>query len=145
MFSLVQGLHLLSVVIAVGGAITLRFVVMPYLSGEENSVHRQAILSRWRLVLWLAIILIIVSGLGNAQQAYMRVERDFFYWGIFAVKSVLALALFTISIMLTMPMKAFDTFRNRWNHWMHLVVAIGTIILFLSAWLRTFPKPISGS
>jgi putative copper export protein len=142
MFTVLHGLHLLSIAAALGGTIVLRFVVCPMIPGtEEGQETRQAILGRWRPIVWILIAVILVTGLANSHQAYMRVGPDFVYWSVFMVKFFSALALFGIVLMLTLPTEAFDKFRQERDKWMHFIVAIGTLILFLSAYLRiNFPK-----
>jgi uncharacterized membrane protein len=137
MFTLFHGLHLLAIAVAVGGTIVLRFVVCPFLGSDEaGKAARQAILGRWRPIVWFTIAVIVGTGLANTHQAYMRVGPNMFYWGIFLVKFFLALALFGIAFLLTLPMEAFAKFKEQRDKWMRHMVEIGTIILFISAYLR---------
>lgn len=133
----IHGIHLLSVVIAIGGTFCLRFVVCPKLGeGEEAAETRNRILKRWRSIVWVNIVLIVITGLANAHMAYMRVGPDFLYWVLFLVKFFLAILLFAIALMLTLPIEGFDKVRAKRDAWMHHIFAIGAVILFLSAFLR---------
>jgi uncharacterized membrane protein len=142
MFVFLHGIHLLSVIIAVGGVLVLRFVVLPLIGSDEaNSLIRQAIHNRWKLVVWIAIVLILLSGLANLHQAAMRVKMDMLYWIVFSVKFLLALVLFGIALLLTLPGESFEKFKQEREKWMHVIVALGIIIVFLSSYLRLcFPR-----
>lgn len=142
MFVFLHGLHLLSIVIAVGGTIVLRFIVCPMIGSDEASKQtRDAILGRWKYAVWTLIVIILLTGLGNLHQAAMRVHTDPLYWMVFSVKFVLAVLLFSVSLMLTMPGESFSKFREKRDKWMHMIAALGAIIIFLSSYLRLcFPR-----
>ncbi len=142
MFVFLHGLHLLSIVIAVGGTIVLRFVVCPVLGSDEASNQtRETILGRWKYAVWTLIVIILLTGLGNLHQSSIRVGKDLLYWMMFSVKFVLAVMLFSVSLMLTMPGESFTKFREKRDKWMHIIAALGTVIIFLSAYLRLcFPR-----
>ncbi|NUN97125.1 MAG: hypothetical protein HUU16_13215 [Candidatus Omnitrophica bacterium] len=141
MFTVLHGVHLLAMVAAIGGTIVLRFVVCPKIpSDEQGAAIREAILGRWRTIVWALIGLILFSGLANAHQAYMRVGPNLLYWMVFAVKFLLALGVFGIALLLTLPGEGFRKFKEERDKWMHMIVALGTLVIFLSAYLRmNFP------
>ncbi|MBE7488373.1 MAG: hypothetical protein DIKNOCCD_01217 [bacterium] len=141
MFTILHAIHLFAVVVAIGGSVVLRFIVYPFLDSDENTqAVRNEIFARWRKVVWIMIILITLTGLGNAHQSAMRVGKDFLYWMIFSAKIILALGLFGISLMLTLPGETYDRFRRERNKWMHAIVALGGVIILISAYLRlNFP------
>lgn len=138
MFWFLHGVHLFSVIIAVGGTFALWFAVLPRL-GEDGlgTSTRKAILFRWRMVVWTCIVLITVSGLANSHQAFMVVGRTpFLYWILFLIKFFLAMLLFGIALMLTLPMKGFAKIQEDRRRWMRHIVEIATIIVFISAYLK---------
>ncbi len=136
---LFHGFHLLAVVIAVGGTFCLRFVVCPRLGeGESAAETRNAILKKWRPIVWAMIILITITGLANVHAAFNRVGTDFIYWCVFLVKFFAAMLLFGIALMLTLPIEGLAKVRENRDRWMRHIIEIGTVILFLSAYLRYF-------
>ncbi len=137
MFWFLHGVHLFSVIIAVGGSFVLWFAVLPRLGeGELGTSIREAILARWRLLVWTCIVLITISGLANAHQAYGVVGKTLLYWIPFLVKFFLAMLLFGIALMITLPMKGFAKAKENRRKWMRHIVELATIIVFLSAFLR---------
>ena len=141
----IHGFHLLAVVIAVGGTFCLRFVVFPKLGEEDSAAEtRDAILKKWRTIVWAMILLITLTGLANVHAAYGRVGRDFLYWSVFMVKFFAALILFGIALMLTLPVKGFAKVKENRARWMRHLIEIGTVILFLSAYLRYIKVPEIG-
>lgn len=141
MFTTLHAIHLFAVIIAIGGSVVLRFIVGPSIGTDEASLAiRNSIFARWRKVVWVLIVLIILTGLGNAHQSAMRVGKDFAYWMIFSVKFILALGLFGVALMLTLPGETYDKFRQDRDKWMHVIVGLGAVIVLLSAYLRlNFP------
>jgi uncharacterized membrane protein len=143
---LVHGVHLLFVVIAVGGTLTLRFIVLPNLGDDTpGAAIKGSILFRWRPVVWLSIVMIIVTGLANVHFAYQEVGRDFLYWMIFAGKVACALILFTLALTLTLPLRNLARVQEKRSRWLAYIVGLGVLILFLSSALRHLhdaaPKP----
>ena len=137
MFWFLRGIHLFSVIIAVGGTFALWFAVLPRLGeGELGNSIREAILTRWRLVVWTCIVLITVSGLVNSHQSFMVVGKAPLYWMLFLVKFFLAMLLFGIALMITLPMKGFAKAKENRRKWMRHIVELATIIVFLSAFLK---------
>ncbi|MCA9416842.1 MAG: hypothetical protein KC917_11245 [Candidatus Omnitrophica bacterium] len=135
----IHGFHLLAVVIAVGGTFCLRFVVCPRIGeGEAANETRNAILRKWRPIVWAMIILITITGLANVHMAFLRVGTSFWYWVAFLVKFFLAMILFGIALMLTLPIESLSKVQENRDRWMRHIVEIGTIILFISAFLRYF-------
>ena len=141
MFVFLHGLHLLSIAVAVGGTIVLRFVVCPMIASDEAGAKtREAILGRWKYVVWTLIVLILLTGVANLDQSARRVGKDLLYWMVFSVKFLLAVLLFAIALMLTMPGESFNKFKQERDKWMHIIAALGVVIIFLSAFLRlSFP------
>jgi len=137
MFWFLHGIHLFSVIVAVGGTLALRFVVFPKLGeGEAGETLRKSILSRWRPVIWICIVLITMSGLTNAHQSFMVVGRAPLYWILFLVKFFLAMLLFGMALMITLPFPGLAKFQENRRKWMRHIVEVATIIIFISAYLK---------
>ena len=87
------------------------------------------------------IVLIVITGLANVHMAFMRVGTDVVYWCVFLVKFFAAMLLFAIALMLTLPIEGLAKIRENRDRWMRHIIEIGTVILFLSAYLRYVSGP----
>jgi len=140
-------LHLLSIVMAVGGTIVLRFVVCPKIPDNETGwAFRQAILGRWKKIVWVLIAVILITGLINFARVAQDGYFDLKYSIVFLVKILLALKLFAIAFMLTLPFKGFAKYKEKRDKWLFVMATLGVIILLLSSYLRHLQtgNPLSG-
>jgi len=145
MFWLIHGIHLLAAATVVGGTLVLRFFVLPKLSDDEKGREfLKAILSRWRPVVWGNIVLITVTGLANAHQSYLAVGNNFRYWTLFLVKFFAAMTMFGIALMMTLPMEGLSKVQENRKRWLRHIVELGTIIIFISAYLRYMHAALPG-
>ena len=137
MFAFLHGLHVLSVIIAVGGTFALRFVVLPRFEDNERDIEiRKAIIKRWRPIVWGNIVLILVTGLANAHHAYLMVGPKPMYWILFTAKFVLALVLFGLALIMTLPMEGLSQVQSNWKRWLRHIFELGTLIVLISAFLK---------
>ena len=145
MFAFLHGLHLLAVIIAVGGTFALRFVVLPRFEANERDIEiRKAILRRWRPIVWGNIVLILITGLANAHHAYLMVGPKPVYWILFTAKFVAALVLFGIALLMTLPMEGLSNVQSNWKRWLRHIFELGTIIVFMSAFLKHLHNALPG-
>jgi uncharacterized membrane protein len=138
--SLVQWIHILAAVTAVGGVIFLRFVLLPSVQ-ETPDAERQALMERvvgrFRPFLWGSIGVLLATGLYNAGQVAVRGGFAIpGYVGVLVVKVLLAFIIFTIAILLTVPGPAFSGLKARRKGWLMFNTLLGTAIILLSAVLR---------
>jgi len=138
MFAFLHGLHLLAVIIAVGGTFALRFVVLPRFEANERDLEiRKAILRRWRPIVWGNIFLIIITGLANVHHSWTVIGRDlWWYWLLFSVKIVLAMVLFGLALLMTLPTEGLSQVQSNWKRWLRHIFELGTLIVLLSAFLK---------
>jgi uncharacterized membrane protein len=136
--SLVQWIHVSAAVIAVGGIAFLLAILYPIagvLNFEARDLLLRAVTKRFRWVIWSAIILLLTSGLYNIRlRAWEAMWGP--YWKWLTVKIVLAFFVFTISLLLTLPLKALDRFRARRQMWLSIAFALAMVVVFISAYLR---------
>lgn len=137
--------HILAAVVAVGGAIYLRVVLLPAaratLGAEEHDRLRAALMPRWRAVVHTCIALLLVSGLYN-YLVLMRPEHvgQPLYHAVFGVKFLLALAVFTLAIGLTSSGSLFAALHARRARWLSVLVALAVCVILLSGVLRALPR-----
>ena len=146
--ALIQWLHIASVVLMIGGFFFLRVVLIPAsrsLPGSHQPKLIEAALRRFRVVVWIALGTILVSGIYNFV-SFLRsanattvsgVSPDFSYYIlVLGIKLFIVFLIFTLGIVLTFPYPVFDLFQKRPSPWINLTLRLGLIVIFLSAFLR---------
>ena len=98
--------HVLAAIVAVGGSIYMRFVLMPVaasvLEEEPHKRLRAALTRLWQRFVHACILLFLVSGFYN----YLAVTRlnhvsQPLYHALFGIKFLLALGVFALALILT--------------------------------------------
>jgi len=138
--ALVQGIHLVAAVVAVGGMAFVLFVLFPslrVLGDEPRALLVKAVMSRFRWASWGAILLLLASGLYNIHLRAWEAPWGA-YWKLLTLKIVLALGVFTISLLLTLPLPALESFRARRQKWLAIALGIALVVILISARLRGF-------
>lgn len=137
MFTLVQWIHVGAAVIGVGGIAFLLLILLPSvraLNPDQRDLLMKTVQGRFRWISWAVIILLLGSGLYNAQQVWEVPPGT--YWTFLKIKITLALGLFAISLCLTLPLKVLGWFRARRNMWLAIALALGMVVILISAYLR---------
>ncbi len=135
--TLFQWIHVGAAVMGVGGMGFLLGVLLPgsqVLDPAQRDLLLQAVLKRFRWVTWSVIGLLLASGLYNVRQVWEVPPGT--YWTWLKVKIALALAVFLISLCLTVPLAAFDRFRERRQFWLWTAFALALAVILISAYLR---------
>lgn len=138
MSTFMQWLHLSAAVVGVGGIAFLLFLLLPSartLSPDQRDALMKKVLGRFRWVSWSVIFLLLGSGLYNLREFYWELAWGR-AWKVLTVKIILALGVFAISLLLTLPLGIFDRFRARRGRWLSVALALALIVIFLSAYLR---------
>ena len=136
-----QWLHLLSAILAVGGTVFLRFVLLPAAQSLDE-VQRQmltaAVLRRFRPVLWGSIIVLFLTGLYNVGTVAIRggLASAPDYLHILVTKIFLAFVIFGFAFLLTVPGEIFSGMKTRRKQWLAVNAVLGVIVVLLSAYLR---------
>lgn len=105
------------------------------LNPELRDQLLRTVTRRFRWCVWAATILLLTSGLYNIRlRAWEAMWGP--YWKWLTVKIVLALSVFTILLLLTLPIRALDRFRARRQTWLSVAFALGMVVILISAYLR---------
>ena len=145
--SLMQWIHVGSVVLMIGGFFFFRVVLLPIANRSTASDNLIAsALRRFSGVVWTALLTILISGLYNfitffrsarAETAIDPVVSDYsFYIFILGIKLFIVFLIFTLAVVLTFPYPVFDVYQKRPAPWLNLTIILGLIVIFLSAYLR---------
>lgn len=135
MKALIQWIHILSAVVAVGGTIFMRFVLVPVL-GPADADLRKRIIGKFRPLLYAAILLLLATGIYNAVGAFHLRAHDAAYQAVLGMKMLLALVLFAVAAHLVIPTAQPNFFQRNPKLWLTVNAVIGIVILAMSAWLR---------
>ena len=142
---IMRWLHVLPAIMAVGGAIFMRFVLMPAAAGalddEAHGKLRAAVIKRWRMIVHLSILLFLISGFYN----YLAVTRhqhpdNGLYHAMFGVKFILALVVFFFAIALTSSKAWSEGFRSKAATWLGLLVALAVAVVLIAGFMKVMPS-----
>ncbi|MCC6696295.1 MAG: hypothetical protein IT365_11750 [Candidatus Hydrogenedentes bacterium] len=136
--------HILSAVTAVGGVFFMRFVLMPSaqaaLSQEAHESLRAAILKRWQHVVHTCILLFLVSGFYNYLLITRHLHEDQpIYHMLFGIKFILALAVFTLALMLSSTRPWSAAVRANARFWLAVLALLSVVIIGMSGVMRALP------
>ena len=96
-----------------------------------------AVVDRFRQLLWASIGLLLVTGLYNvgiAAISGLLASKPYLY--ALMAKMVLALVVFKIGFMLTVPGDAFASVKANRRRWMTINFVLGMIVILIAAYLR---------
>ncbi|MFZ0960171.1 MAG: hypothetical protein WAO35_04645 [Terriglobia bacterium] len=138
MATIMQWIHLMAAVVAVGGMGFLLLILIPsleVLSAEQRNALSKAMAVRFRWVTWSACALLLISGLYNIRVHYWEVPWGR-AWNFLTLKILLAFTLFCIVLALTIPFKLFEPLRARRRMWLLVAFILGVVVVLISAYLR---------
>ena len=120
--TLMQWIHVASVVLLIGGFFFLRVILHPAaraLSDANRSQLTESVFRRFRVVIWTTLITILVSGIYNFI-AFLRAARaqsaidpslDYsLYILVLAIKFSIVFLIFTFCVLLTFPLPGFRAY-----------------------------------
>ena len=140
MTALVQWVHLVSAVVGVGGIAFVLVVLLPslrVLGNDQRALLLKTVMGRFRWASWAAILLLLGSGLYNLRLRSWEAPWGP-YWKFLTVKIFLALCVFIISLLLTLPFPALDRVRAKRQLWLSIALGIAALVILISAYLRGF-------
>lgn len=143
-------MHILSAIVALGGVIFIRFVMMPsaqqVLDDETHAKLRATITRRWMKFVHTCILLFLISGFYN----YLVIQRPIhdgqaIYHALFGVKFLLALVVFALAVALTSLKPWSEKLRANAKFWLMLLIALAVIIVGISGFMKFIPPaPLPG-
>ncbi|MDE0634600.1 MAG: hypothetical protein OXI43_01930 [Candidatus Poribacteria bacterium] len=143
---LLQWLHVGSVVLLIGGFFFFRVVLIPIANRSPTpDTLISSALKRFSGIVWPTLLTVLISGLYNVitffrtarAAATESVDVDYsLYILVLAVKFFIVFLIYTLAIVLTFPYPVFAVFQKRPAPWLNIVIILGLVIIFLSAFLR---------
>lgn len=141
----IQWVHVGSVVLMIGGFFFLRAVLIPIANRfpDPKSLISSG-LRRFSGVVWITLLTVLMSGVYNVISFFRTAritaeesEVDYsLYILILGIKFFIVFLIYTLAVILTFPYPVFETFQNKPSPWLNLIIFLGLIIIFLSAFLR---------
>ncbi len=131
----------------IGGFFFFRVVLLPIAnrSADPAALVLPA-LRRFGGIVWTALLTILISGLYNfitffraarAEAAINPGVSDYsIYIFVLAIKLFIVFLILTLAIVLTFPYPVFNVFQKRPAPWLNIIVLLGLVVIFLSAFLR---------
>jgi len=138
MSTFLQWIHVTAAVIGVGGMAFLLLILTPSLKvlpPEQRDLLAKKVMKRFRWMIWLAILVLLLSGLYTVRQYYWEVAWGK-SWELLTVKIVLALLVFIIALAPTLPFKVCDRVRARGQMWLSIAVGLAIAVILIAAYLR---------
>ena len=130
----------------IGGFFFFRVVLIPIANRlPDPSTLISSTLKRFSGIVWITLLTVLISGLYNVitffrtarMSAVESVDVDYsLYILVLGVKFFIVFLIYTLAIILTFPYPVFETFQKRPVPWLNIVIILGLIIIFLSAFLR---------
>jgi uncharacterized membrane protein len=139
-------MHIGSAIVAVGGSVFMRFVLMPaakQLPDAEHVALRGRVLKTWKMFLHTAILLFLISGFYNYLVVTGPQHRgDKIYNMVIGIKILLAFVVFFLAIALTGRSNWSEMFRKDASRWLAINILIAAIIVAMSGYLRSRPPTV---
>lgn len=140
---LARWLHILAAALAVGVPLYVRFIESPALETlpeADRSRVRESIASRWRIIVYVSIVVFLATGLytflGVRRWEDFPRELKVRYHMYFGIKLLLALGAFFIGSALAGRSAKLAPMRQRSGLWLGILVVIVVLIVMLSGTMR---------
>jgi len=133
-------IHIAAVVTAIGGAVFMRFALLPSardaLSEESAAELRAAVRRRWAKFVHAGIALLLITGFFNFYVLAIKPGVDPVYHGFFGPKLLLALVVFFIASGLVARSAGFAKMQAAGAKWFGVLLVLAGVIILLSGILN---------
>ena len=136
-------LHILAGMVAVGGMVFIRLVVVPSMGAISidsfKSLHGQ-MRPRWSRIVAAAIGTLLVTGLVNFVITIKLYDVPKWYHMVWGMKFLIALVIFFVSSVMAGRSPLADKFRENVRTWLNLNIFLAVVVVCLSGVLKTADK-----
>lgn len=138
-----QWLHVGSVITAIGGIVFILFAFLPAvgaLDSQNQGALMAEVMGRFRVIVWLAILGISVSGIYMAfTQTPLTAVRELWttrYGRFLLVKIILGVTIAKVSLALTLPFHFLSGIQQHAPALLQLNLMLAVIVVYIAARLR---------
>lgn len=132
--------HIATAIVILGGAVFLRFVLLPAAEGLPSTEHdslREQVMRRWRKFVMVGIALFLLSGFYNYLVVAIPKHRgDKAYHALMGIKIVIAFGVFFLASVLVGRSARFEPFRRERKKWLLLLILLAFVVVLISSFLR---------
>ncbi|MCA9055529.1 MAG: hypothetical protein KDA75_16925 [Planctomycetaceae bacterium] len=133
-------IHVVTAIVLLGGSIYLRFVLIPSaaeLPDAEHDALRGRLRARWKKVVMIGILLLLVSGFYNYLQVAAPAHKgQGKYHMLMGIKILLAMGVFFLASVLTGRSAKFEAMRRSPAKWLTLLIALALMVVGLGSVLK---------
>lgn len=130
-------LHLVAVIVAIGGAMFMRIALLPAArSVLDNGAHerlREAVRARWARVVHVSIVVLFVTGAVNFVVLALPPKIEPMpYHAIFGVKFLIVLGIFFLASVLVGRSEGLAHIRRDAGKWLSVLLVLAVLVIFIS-------------
>jgi uncharacterized membrane protein len=136
-------LHVIPAMVLVGGALFLRFALLPAaneVGGQDE--FREAVRRRWAKWVMISVLLMLISGFYNAYLKAIGYQLSPVYLALLTIKILLAFFVFYLASVLTGRSKTAKKFRQKEIFWLNVLCASMIAIVAVAGWMKLSSQPI---
>lgn len=127
--------HVLAVIIAIGGMHYVMTVLMPVarrMGPPAGPQVLEAAGKKFHVLVWICIALLILSGLHlTFAKGYLKTDRA----TLLMAKIGLALVIFAISLGQSLPFPALANFQKKRPVFLRVNLVLAVVVIFLGVWI----------
>ena len=130
-------LHIIPVIILVGGTIFMRLALVPATqSGNSSDELREQIRKRWAKWIGISILLLLVTGLYNAVAKIMAYELPSLYHTLVVVKLAIGLVIFFLASLLSGRSAKAQKLRENEIKWLNILCVLMLVLVIVAGYMK---------
>ena len=106
------------------------------LTDEIHDKLHAAVVSRWKRVVHLGVLLFLVTGFYNYVQAVPKHKEDALYHGLLGTKMLLAFGVFFLASALVGRSPKLEPIRKNRGRWLKVLIAMAITIISISGFVK---------
>ena len=136
-------LHVIPVIVLVGGTIFMRMSLIPAANQTNASAElREAVRKRWAKLVMLSILLLLITGLYNAVTKIMCYEVPKLYGTLVVVKLAIGFVIFFLSARLTGRSDKAAKFREKETMWLNLLCVLMLALVLVAGYMKSLSADV---
>ena len=134
-------LHVLSVILLVGGTLFMRLALVPASEGDAIGPEaREAIRKRWAKWIGISVLFLLASGLYNAAVKATDYRMNGIYLTLLSLKIVLGFVLFFLVSVINGRSERAVRWRTREKHWLNIICSLMVCLVLIAGYMKMSPQ-----